>query len=78
VGTAARKAGMGGRVWAQVIFKNTSAVALDTHTVRMQACVGKHWRAMFHYPIDPDFSPMDAIDQFCKDFFEFYEQAQAA
>lgn len=74
----AKKAGLDGNVWGQVIFKNPSAVALDVHTVRIQASVGKKWRSMSHYPIGPHFTPQEAIERFAKEFIEFYRDAMAA
>jgi hypothetical protein len=78
VKSEAHKAGIEGKVWGQVIFKNPTAVALDVHTVRIQACVGKKWRSMAHYPIDIHFTPSAAIERFAKDFVEFYNDAMAA
>lgn len=74
----ALKAGVVGHVWAQVIFKNPSAVALDVHTVRIQASVGKKWRAMFHYAVDKDFSLQRTFEQFARDFVAFYTDAMLA
>lgn len=69
---------MSGTIWCNVVFRNPSAVSGDNHTIRLQASIGKTWRALFFYPITDDFTVRDAIDRFCKEFFEFYDQAQAA
>lgn len=74
----ARVAGMQGKVFGRVVFKNPSAVAFDTHTIRLEASVGKKWRAMQHYPVGPKTSPQEIINRFAKDFFVFYDDAMAA